>query len=140
MDGSSSAARKEERRAQLTEEDLLLGKKASKFMDVICVIAFVACVGIAVFVLSSVPWDTRMPYDGIYNRSGSGIPMQIAMLPCLLVLVGLWRSGRKPDAHEMTKAGRFGLYVVGTAMVLACGVGQWVMGEAILTNGGYFTG
>lgn len=139
-DGSSAAARKEERRARLTEEDLLLGKKASKFMDVLCVIAFVACVGIAAFVLTSVPWETRMPYDGKYNRSGSGIPMQIAMLPCLLVLVSLWRSGRKPDAHQMTKAGRFGVYVIGTTMVLACGVGQWVMGEAILTNGGYFTG
>lgn len=139
-DGSSSAARKEERRAQLTEEDLLRGKKASKFLDVLCVIAFVACVGIAVFVLSSVPWDTRMPYDGKYNQSGSGIPMQIAMLPCLLVLVSLWQSGRKPDAHQMTKAGRFGVYVVGTAMVLACGGAQWGMASAILEAGGYSSG
>lgn len=30
----------------------------------------------AIFVLMNVPWDTRMPYDGRYNRSGSGIPTQ----------------------------------------------------------------
>lgn len=124
----------------MTEEDLLLGKKASKFMDGVCVMAFVVCVWIAVFVLTSVPWETRMPYEGKYNWSGSGIPMQIAMLPCLLVLVGLWRSGRKPDAHQMTKAGRLGVYIVGTAMVLACAGAQWGMASAILVTGGYYSG
>lgn len=109
-------------------------------MDSLCVIAFVACIGIAVFVSTNVPWDTRMPYDEKYDRTGSGIPMQIAMLPCLLVLIGLWRSGRKPDAPQLTKAGRGGVYVFGTAMILACGGAQWGMASAILTTGGYFPG
>jgi hypothetical protein len=139
-DNSSSGAGNEDSRGKFTEEDLLLGKKASKFMDSLCVIAFVICIGIAVFVFTNVPWDTRMPYDGKYNRSGSGIPMQIAMLPCLLVLIGLWRSGRKPDAHQMTKAGRVGVYVFGTAMILACAGAQWGMASAILVTGGYFPG
>lgn len=126
-------------RREFTEEELLLGKKASKFMDTLCVIAIVACIGIAIFIFTNVPWNTRMPYEGKYNRSGSGIPMQIAMVPCLLVLVGLWRSGRKPDAHHMGKGGRVGVYVFGTAMILACVVGQAVMGQAILANGGFFS-
>jgi hypothetical protein len=139
-ESSSSTAGKDEPPGKFTAEDLRLGKKASKFMDSLCVIAFVACIGIAVFVFTNVPWDTRMPYDGKYDRSGSGIPMQIAMLPCLLVLIGLWRSGRKPDAHKMTKAGRGGVYVFGTAMILACAGAQWGMANAILIAGGYFTG
>lgn len=136
----SSTAGEDAPPGKFTAQDLLLGKKACKFMDILCVIAFVASLGIAAFVFTHVPWNTRMPYDGKYNRSGSGIPMQIAMLPCLLVLFGLWRSGRKPDAHQMTKGGRIGLYIFGTAMVLACAVGQWVMANGILIAGGYFTG
>lgn len=123
-----------------TEEDLLLGKNAVKFMRTLCVVGFAASLGIAIFVLMNVPWSTRMPYDGKYNRSGTGIPMQIAMLPCLVVLFGFWRAGKKPDAHEMRKGSRAGLYVLGTAIVVAAVVGQWVMANAILITGGYFPG
>jgi hypothetical protein len=121
-----------------TEQDLLLGQTAVKFIRALCVVGFVACVGIAIFVFMNVPWDTRMPYDGKYNRSGNGIPMQIAMLPCLVVLFGFWRGGRKSDAHHMRKGSRVGLYILGTGIVVAGVVGQWIMGEAILTAGGYF--
>jgi hypothetical protein len=107
---------------------------------VLCVVAFVACIGIAVFVFMNVPWETRMPYDGKYNRSGTGIPMQIAMLPMLVVLFGFWRSGKKPDAHHMGKGSRVAYYILAPAIIMACGVGQWVMGQVILTNGGYFAG
>jgi hypothetical protein len=118
----------------------VLGRRAVNIKTVLCVVAFVACVGIAVFVFMNVPWDTRMPYDGKYNRSVTGIPMQIAMLPMLLVLLGFWRSGKKPDAHHMGKGSRAAYYILAPAIIIACGVGQWVMGQAILTNGGYFAG
>jgi hypothetical protein len=134
----NSDAGKETAPDGFSEEDLQLGKNASKFVSVLCVIAFVACVGIAIFVFMNVPWDTRMPYDGQYNRSGNGIPMQIAMLISLVVLFLFWRSGGKPDAHHMRKASRVGLYILGTAMVMGCVVGQWIMAESILTAGGYF--
>lgn len=58
-------------------------------------IAFAACVGIAVFVFINVPWNTRMPYDGKFDRSGSGIPMQIAMLAGLVLLFGILAGGKK---------------------------------------------
>lgn len=131
---------KEAESGRFTEEDLLLGKDAVKFMRALCVVGFVACVGIAIFVFMNVPWGTRMPYEGKYNRSGSGIPMQIAMLPCLVVLFGFWRGGRKSDAHHMRKGSRVGLYILGTAIVLAAVVGQGVMANAILIAGGYFPG
>ncbi|GAA3274190.1 hypothetical protein [Paenarthrobacter aurescens] len=136
-DGKDSGAG-EDPLGELTEQDLLLGKKASKFIDLICIAALVACIAIALFIFMNVPWDTRMPYDGKYNRSGSGIPMQIAMLPCPVVLIGFWRSGKKTDAHHMGKGSRIGLYILGTAIVVACVVGQWVMASGILTAGGYF--
>ncbi|MET4095037.1 hypothetical protein [Arthrobacter sp. UYCu712] len=100
---------------------------------------FVACVGIAIFVFMNVPWDTRMPYDGKYNRSGNGLPMQIAMLPILLVIFSLWRSGKKTGTHKMGQASRVVSYVFGTAIVVLGVVGQWVMGKSILTAGGYFS-
>lgn len=125
---------------KFTEEDLLLGKKACKFLGVLCVIAFVACVGIAVFVFINVPWNTRMPYDGKYNRSGTGIPMQIAMLPGLVVLFGLWRSARKPDAHHMGKGSRVVSYITGMVIILGCAAGQCVMASGILIAGEYFPG
>ena len=104
----------------------------------LCMIVALLCVGIAGFVFTHVPWDTRMPYDGRFDRSGNGIPMQMAMLIVLLVLFLFWRSGRKPDAHRMRKGSRIGTYILGTAMIMACLAGQWVMGESILTAGGYF--
>jgi hypothetical protein len=125
---------------KFTEEDLLLGKRACKFLGALCVIAFVVCIGIAVFVFINVPWDTRMPYDGKFNRRGTGIPMQIAMLVGLLLLVGLWRASKKPGAHHMRKGSRVGAYILGTAMILACAVCQWVMARGILIAGGYFPG
>jgi hypothetical protein len=88
---------------QLTQDDLRLGQKAAKYTRILCVVGSVVCLAIALFVFMSVPWDTRLPYDGKYNRSGSGIPMQVAMIPALAVLVGFWISGRKPDAHKMNR-------------------------------------
>lgn len=139
-DGLSSGAGDGPAGGKFTEEDLRLGRSAVKFIRTLCVVGFVVCVGIAIFVFANVPWDTRMPYDGKYNRSGSGIPMQIAMLPALVVLFGFWRAGRKPDAHQMGKGSRGGLYVLGTAIVVAAVVGQWVMASGILVTGGYFPG
>lgn len=139
-DEAGSAVGSGEPQDGFTEEDLLLGKKASKYIDIICILAVVVCLGISIFVFTNVPWDTRMPYDGKFNRSGNGIPMQIAMLIIFVVLFLFWRSGKKPDAHHMRKGSRVGLYILGTAMVFGCVTGQWIMGQAILTAGGYFGG
>jgi hypothetical protein len=121
----------------LSEQDLVLGMRAVKIKTVLCVVALVAAVGIALFVFMNVPWDTRMPYDGKYNRGGTGIPMQIAMLPMVLVLFMFWRSGKKADAHHMGKTSRGVYYILAPAIIVTCAVGQWVMGREILINGGY---
>jgi DNA-directed RNA polymerase specialized sigma24 family protein len=63
-----------------------------------------------------------MPYDGKFNRSGSGIPMQIAMLVGLVLLFGLWRAARKPGAHHMRKGSQVGAYIFGSGMILACAI------------------
>jgi hypothetical protein len=138
-DGVNSGARGKSGKVY-SEEELLLGKKVTKIFRICCTVAFLVCVGIAIFVFTNVPWDTSLPYVGKYNRTGSGIPMQIAMLPCLIVLFGLWRSGKKPDAHHMGKGGRIAVYIFGTAMILACAIAQWVMASGILSAGGFFPG
>ncbi len=120
-----------------TEQDLRLGRKASNIIDKLCIVALFACLGMAVFVFLNVPLDTRMPYSGRFGRNG--IPAPIAMLPALVVLVGFWRSGRKPNAHHMRSGSRVGLYVIGTAVIVACVVFQWNFAEAILTEGGFLS-
>jgi hypothetical protein len=139
-DGDGSGNRGEDSLRGLSEQDLVLGMRAVKIKTILCVVALVAAVGIALFVFMNVPWDTRMPYDGKYNRSGTGIPMQIAMLPMVFVLISFWRTGKKPDAHHMGKKTRTAYYILAPAMIVMCAVGQWVMGREILINGGYLAG
>jgi len=139
-DECAPEAGKDDPADKLTEHELLLGRKASRYINFPCAAGFLACVGTAIFVFMNVPWDTRTPYDGRYNRSGSGIPMQIAMLPILAVIFSLWRSAAKPDSHQMNKASRVVSYVLGTAIVLGGVFGQWAMGQSILDAGRDFLG
>jgi hypothetical protein len=124
----------------LTDEDLRLGKVACRRVEVIKWIALALCIGIAIYTFMTVPWDTRMPYDGKYDRSGKGLPMQIAMLPAPAVLVGFLRSGRKPDAHQMGKGSRIATYILTPAIAVGCAWGQWIMAEGILIAGGALPG
>ena len=123
---------------RLTEQDLVLGKKAAKYSAVLCSVALAVTLGIALYVFLSVPLDTRLPYQGQYGRNG--IPMPFALLPVLLVLLGLLRGSIKPDAHHMGKGSRGGLYILGTAMVIACVFFQFVFARAILIEGGALAG
>lgn len=138
--GMSSDAGKDGPQVALSEEDLLLGRRAAKYINILCACGLAICILIALFVFANVPWDTRMPYDGKYNRAGTGIPMQIAMLPVLGMIIVLWRSARKSDSHQMNKASRAVSYVLGTAIVLGGILGQWTMGQTILVSGGYLPG
>jgi hypothetical protein len=124
----------------LTDEDLKLGEKATKFVSTICLVAFIACVGVAVFVFMNVPWDTRMPYDGKYNRSGSGIPMQIAMLPALIPIFGFWKTARNSKTHRMGRGARTRAYIFVTAFMMACVFLQSTFAQAILKAGGFLPG
>lgn len=123
-------------RMRLSEQDLLLGKKASKYSAVICAVAFAVSLCIAIYVMLSVPLETRMPYSGQYGRNG--IPMPFALLPVLFVLSGLFRGSIKSDSHHMGKGSRGGLYIIGTGMVIGCVVLQWVFAKSILIEGGAF--
>ncbi|WP_394251282.1 hypothetical protein [Arthrobacter pityocampae] len=136
-DGLSSGAKDEPTPEGFTEEDLRLGRKASKTMDRLCVIALVACLAMAAFVLINVPWDTRMPYSGRFGRNG--IPAPVALIPALIVLFGFWRSGKKSDSHHMRKGSRVGMYIAGGTIVLACVFFQWRFAEAILIEGGFLS-
>lgn len=113
-----SADPKEEDPGYLTEEDLRLGKRAVRLKTQLCVFAFLLCVGIAVFVFMSVPLDASMPYEGKFNRGGTGIPIPVAMLPALILLFLLWRSGAKPDSHHMGKKSRTAYSILAPAMIL----------------------
>lgn len=133
-------ANQEVPKIELTQNDLILGMKTVKYVKTICIIAFIACIMIAIFVFINVPLDTKMPYDGKYSRSGGGIPMPMALAMALIVLVFFWRTGKKPKAHHMGKGSRVGTYIVATAMVAGCVYYQFIFAEAILVEGGYLAG
>lgn len=120
-----------------TAEQLRFSKKDARNLSLICVGALVVCIGMAVFVFTSVPWETRMPYDGRYNRSGSGIPMQIALLPVLVPILGMWRAIARPEKSPRTKAGRIRIYILVVVFVSVCTIAQWTFSEGILVSGGY---
>lgn len=109
-------------------------------MTIYTIIALSLCVGMAVFTFLNVPWDTRLPYDGKYDRSGNGIAMQIAMSPILIVLFMSIRGLRKPGAHHMLRGSRVGTYILGSTIVSACIIGQSVLARSILVEGGYVAG
>lgn len=118
-------------------EQLHVSRKDARNLSLICVGALLACVGIAVFVFMNVPWETRMPYEGKYNQSGTGIPMQVAMLPVLVPILGIWRAVGRPEKNPRTKAGRVRAYVLAVAFATVCLIVQWTMANAILVAGGY---
>ena len=118
----------------LTPQDLVLGAKASRYLDLLCLAAIAVCAGIAVFVFASVPLDTKLPYNGQFGRNG--IPMPIAMLAVFLVLTGLWRATKKPDAHHLSKGARVRVPILGAVLILAFVGAQWAMAHAILVEGG----
>lgn len=120
-----------------TAEQLRFSWKDARILSLICVGALVVCIGMAVFVFTSVPWETRMPYDGKYNYSGSGIPMQIALLPVLVPILGTWRAVARPEKSPRTKAGRIRAYILVAVFVSVCMLAQWTLSESILVAGGY---
>ncbi|MBP3042944.1 hypothetical protein KKR91_07995 [Arthrobacter jiangjiafuii] len=124
------SAQNQHRLRELTEQDLLLGKKASRIIDILCLVGLIACTGIAVYIFMSVPLGARMSYSGQFGRNG--IPVPVAMLVVLVVLFLFWRGGKKPDAHHMGKGGRIVLYILGPAIVVGCVAGQLVMAQSIL--------
>ena len=121
-------------REELTELDLLMGKKTTRIMGILCVAAMAVCAALAVFVLFSVPLSTMLPYDGQFGRNG--VPMPLAILPVFVPLVGLWRATRKPDAHHMGKGARVRVPIFGTALILVFVWAQWAIVHAILVEGG----
>ena len=126
--------RPEDPARELTEEDLLLGKKTVRVIEIMCLAAIAVCAGIAVFVFASVPLDTKLPYNGQFGRNG--IPMPIAMLAVFLVLTGLWRATKKPDAYHLSKGARVRVPILGAVLILAFVGAQWAMAHAILVEGG----
>jgi uncharacterized membrane protein YozB (DUF420 family) len=135
-----SGQKNEDSEDVLTEQDLILGKKVTKYMRTICVAAFMVCMAVAVFVFISVPLDTSVPYDGKYNRGGGGVPMPITLVLFPVALILLWRTGKKPDAHHMGKGARVAAYIIGTVLVGVCVYYHFVFAEGILVEGGYLAG
>ena len=130
--------RNDEPPLKLPEHDLELGAKANRVLQMMCVVVFIVCLGIAVFVVSTVPLDTRLSYSGRFGRSGIPMPFAMAVVP--LVVFFTWRATRKPDAHHMGKGDRMVAYWIGVPMVLAFLYGHWILAESMLVDVGVLAG
>lgn len=122
----------------LSEDDLNFGRKSARFLRNSCMIAFLVCLGIALFVAFNVPLETRMPYEGKYGRGG--IPMPIAMLPILVTLAGFWWTAKKPDAHIMGRVSSMMVIIFGAALFVGGIIAQGFFARGILIEGGALAG
>ncbi|MBD7993840.1 hypothetical protein H9639_00785 [Arthrobacter sp. Sa2CUA1] len=132
-EGGSSALR-----GSLTERDLLLGKRAIRIVTILGVVAFVVCVGMAVYVFQNVPVDTRLPYSGRFGRSGMPMPFAIGVIPVALIV--LVRPSTSRRAHHMGKKSRIGYYILLPPMLLGAVYGQFVMAELLMIESGALPG
>ncbi|CEA06750.1 hypothetical protein BN1051_00110 [Arthrobacter saudimassiliensis] len=117
----------------LSERDLVLGKRVIRFMTVGCLAALVVNLAIAVYVFQSVPLDTRLPYSGRFGRNG--IPMPIAM-GVFVVFLALFARPYGSKAHHMGKRARVILYILAVAIMVVAVWAQWELAKAILVEGG----
>lgn len=124
----------------LTAKDLVLGKRVVRIVFILCLVAFVALVVIAVYMYQSVPLDTRMPYDGRGGRSGRGIPMPIAVMICFIFPFVWWRALRKPNAHQIGKGTRVTVCIGASVMLPGAILGQLVIAQALLVEAGVLPG
>ncbi len=126
-----------------TLNGLPLGKKATQFIDIICIATFALLLGIAVFVLMNVALDTRTPYEGVFggivNPGREGIPAPIAMLICPVAVLLCWLTGRMSDLQETPErftTRRF-LQISTMLVIIFFGV---LIGQMVLNEAGYFSG
>jgi len=70
-----------------SEEDLLLGKKACRYIDILSTSALLACAGIAAFVFLNVPWNTFHSDAGKY---GGNARVALYILGTSMVLLCVW--------------------------------------------------
>lgn len=118
-----------------------MGRRCVKVMKVLCWVALVPCLVIAVYVFQSVPLSAEMPYSGRFRgRSRDGIPMPVAMALPMFLLYVLWQTGRGARAHFMGPGSRKAFYVLGVLWVLWCIYSQWIFTEAILVEEGVIGG
>ena len=133
-ESDSSTEQNEVAPPEFTEEDLRLGRKVCKYIDILCVSALIICAGIALFVFLNVPWNTFHPDPGKY---GGYYPMQVTLALPLIGILFLGPRGRrrKPGDHHMRKGSRVASYILFTSIVLLCLWAQWVIAEQILEGG-----
>ncbi|CEA06759.1 hypothetical protein BN1051_00115 [Arthrobacter saudimassiliensis] len=122
----------------LTERDLVLGKRAIRIMTILGTLAFVVCIGIAIYVFQNVPMETRLPYTGRFGRNGIPMPLAISAVPFALVVMLRPSWGRR--AHHMGKKKRVAYYVLLSAILIGAVYGQRVMAETLMIEAGVLSG
>lgn len=121
-------------RSSFTDEELRLGKRAMNYMLIICVLAIVSCLGMAIYVFQAVPLNTVLPYEGRHARNG--MPVLIAMLLPLVFPAGLLRAARKGDADQMHTGSRRTAYILGSVLVFGAIWAQGYLAHWSLVQGG----
>lgn len=99
---------------ELTERDLLLGRRAAKIVTVAAGTCLAVTAAAALFI-----W-VRVPLGTFINLGANGDRMHIipALLPAVGVSAALFTPGRKPDAGHMGKGSRYCLYITAPLMLV----------------------
>lgn len=102
--------------AGFTEADLRLGKKAVRYTRTLCLLAFVACIVMDVFLFMHFPANT--PHPGTMKH-GAHPPLWLVFVMPLILILMIWRPWKKAkDDHHMRWGSRTVLYIIASIWVL----------------------
>lgn len=133
MDDYSEIPSEKDDRPPLTPEDIRLGTRAQKSVQLSIVICFIALLAIAIAVVTQVPLGTTASYSRLSRE------FQIPLYGLLLfpfVLGIIWFKGREPKAGHMPRSERIVMIVLAVTYLSFSLVAQCVMAFTYLQAGG----
>lgn len=120
----------------LSDAERRSAKQTALLRNIVFSIAVLCCLGIAVYVLQSIPLDTVLPNSGRRGRKGDTAPFVLGIPPVLLAMI--WWAGRNHSKQERSAPVR--KYVLPVVFPLAAVVGQAIMAKELLVAGGALSG
>lgn len=120
----------------LSDAEQRLAKQTFLLRNILFAIAVMCCLGVAVYVLQSIPLDTELPNSGRRRSLGDSAPFVLGVPPVVLILI--WWAGRNHPKQERSTPVR--RYVLPFVFPVAAVVGQVIMAKELLVAGGALPG
>ncbi len=118
---------------ELVSEIARKSKKTCVYIDVICIVGFIICLGVSIFVVVNVPIDTGIIYYGKH------IPIPFALALPVVGLFLFWATERVFSENRPREKARKLRYISGPATIFVLISFQVMLAITILREAGNFT-